>query len=94
MKKRNNMSPERNASPPKKKKYITQFQDSWVKEWPGKIAMSHKGNAYALCRLCRSDFGIGSGKTFILFFGSYLRFKTSDGCYYDFCPITDVICNT
>ena len=69
MKKRNNMSPERNASPPKIKRYITQFQDSWVKEWPGKIARSHKDYAYALSRVCRSDFGIGSasGKIFILF---------------------------
>ena len=47
----------------KKKSYKAHFNPDWVKEWPGLIAPSNKGDTYAFCRLCRCDVSVSSGES-------------------------------
>lgn len=48
--------------PPKKIKYASKFQESWLKnkDCDG-IVKSHRGDTYAHCTYCRADFSVAEG---------------------------------
>jgi len=48
------------ASPVKKRKYFSKFQNSWTRDFQG-IGKSSKGEAYAFCILCDTHISVAHG---------------------------------